>query len=122
LSRQEKRRPSGQISRLKILQAPGRALKEFVESPRLIGGIEPCSTRIAAELFKMVCKRIVGQTPRPLKSQSLPRIHALSFCSEEPIFVRRMVEGERREGKKNVPFHHPRLSIMHISEFNFFYS
>ena len=39
--------------------APGKALQEFVEIPRLIGGIGPQSTRIAAELFRTVCKKIV---------------------------------------------------------------
>ena len=39
--------------------SPGKALKEFVESPRLIGGIGPNSTKIAAELFNTVCKRII---------------------------------------------------------------
>jgi UDP-N-acetyl-D-mannosaminuronic acid dehydrogenase len=39
--------------------APGKALKEFVESPRLIGGTGPNSTKIAAELFKTVCKKVI---------------------------------------------------------------
>lgn len=39
--------------------APGNAIKEFVESPRLIGGIGPNSTKIAAELFKTVCKTVI---------------------------------------------------------------
>jgi len=39
--------------------APGKALKEFVESPRLIGGIGPNSTKIAAQLFKTVCKKVI---------------------------------------------------------------
>lgn len=39
--------------------APGKALKEFVESPRLVGGIGPNSTRIAAKLFGEVCKKII---------------------------------------------------------------
>jgi UDP-N-acetyl-D-mannosaminuronic acid dehydrogenase len=39
--------------------SPGKALKEFVESPRLVGGIGPNSTKIAAELFRTVCKKIV---------------------------------------------------------------
>lgn len=39
--------------------APGKALKEFVESPKLIGGIGSNSTRIAAQLFRTVCKKIV---------------------------------------------------------------
>jgi UDP-N-acetyl-D-mannosaminuronic acid dehydrogenase len=39
--------------------APGKALKEFVESPRLVGGIGPNSTKITAELFKTVCKKII---------------------------------------------------------------
>jgi len=39
--------------------APGKALTEFIESPRLIGGIGPNSTKIAAELFKTVCKKVI---------------------------------------------------------------
>ena len=39
--------------------APGNALKEFVESPRLVGGIGPNSTKAAAELFRTVCKKII---------------------------------------------------------------
>jgi UDP-N-acetyl-D-mannosaminuronic acid dehydrogenase len=39
--------------------APGNALREFVESPRLVGGIGPNSTSIAAELFGTVCKKVI---------------------------------------------------------------
>jgi len=39
--------------------APGKALKEFIESPRLVGGIGPNSTKIAAELFRTVCKKVI---------------------------------------------------------------
>lgn len=39
--------------------APGRALKEFIESPRLVGGVGPHSTKIAAELFRTVCKTVI---------------------------------------------------------------
>lgn len=39
--------------------APGRALKELVESPRLIGGIGPRSTEIATELFRTVCNKVL---------------------------------------------------------------
>jgi UDP-N-acetyl-D-mannosaminuronic acid dehydrogenase len=39
--------------------APGKALEEFVESPRLVGGIGPNSTKIAAELFRTVCNNII---------------------------------------------------------------
>jgi len=39
--------------------APGKALKEFVESPRLVGGVGPNSTKIAAELFRTVCKKVI---------------------------------------------------------------
>jgi len=39
--------------------APGNALKEFVESPRLVGGMGPNSTKIASELFKTVCKTVI---------------------------------------------------------------
>lgn len=39
--------------------APGNALKEFVESPRLAGGIGSNSTKIAAELFRTVSKTVI---------------------------------------------------------------
>jgi UDP-N-acetyl-D-mannosaminuronic acid dehydrogenase len=39
--------------------APGKALAEFVESPRLVGGVGPESTRLASELFRTVCKKVV---------------------------------------------------------------
>lgn len=39
--------------------APGKALEEFVRGPRLVGGIEPNSARVVAELFRTVCKRVV---------------------------------------------------------------
>ena len=39
--------------------APGKAIKEFVESPRLVGGIGPNSTKITSELFKTVCKKVI---------------------------------------------------------------
>jgi len=39
--------------------APGKALQEFVESPRLVGGIGSNSTKVASELFKTVCKNII---------------------------------------------------------------
>ncbi len=39
--------------------APGAALKEFVESPRLVGGIGPKSTRTALAVFKFVCKNLL---------------------------------------------------------------
>ena len=39
--------------------APGKALEEFVRGPRLVGGIEPHSTRIVAKLLRTVCKRVV---------------------------------------------------------------
>jgi len=39
--------------------APGKAIREFVESPRLVGGISPNSTKIAAELFRTVCKKVI---------------------------------------------------------------
>lgn len=39
--------------------SPGKALEEFVENPRLVGGIGPKSTKIAAELFKTICKKII---------------------------------------------------------------
>jgi len=39
--------------------APGNALKEFVESPRLVGGIGPNSTKVASELFKVLCKKVI---------------------------------------------------------------
>jgi UDP-N-acetyl-D-mannosaminuronic acid dehydrogenase len=39
--------------------APGNTLKEFVESPRLVGGVGPNSTKIAAELFRTVCRTVI---------------------------------------------------------------
>jgi UDP-N-acetyl-D-mannosaminuronic acid dehydrogenase len=39
--------------------APGKALKEFVESPRLVGGIGPNSTKMIGELFRTVCTKII---------------------------------------------------------------
>ena len=39
--------------------APGRALKEFVENPRLVGGVGPKSTRLVAELFRAVCREVI---------------------------------------------------------------
>jgi UDP-N-acetyl-D-mannosaminuronic acid dehydrogenase len=39
--------------------APGKALKEFIESPRLVGGIGSKSTKIAAQLFRTVCKKVI---------------------------------------------------------------
>jgi len=39
--------------------APGRAIREFVENPRLVGGIGLNSTKITAELFKTVCKEVI---------------------------------------------------------------
>jgi UDP-N-acetyl-D-mannosaminuronic acid dehydrogenase len=39
--------------------SPGKVLKEFVESPRLVGGIGPNSTKIAAELLRTVCKKVI---------------------------------------------------------------
>ncbi|MHA1722236.1 MAG: nucleotide sugar dehydrogenase [Candidatus Baldrarchaeia archaeon] len=38
---------------------PGNAIKEFVENPRLIGGIGPNSIKVAAELFRTVCKKVI---------------------------------------------------------------
>ena len=39
--------------------APRKALEEFVKGPRLVGGVEQNSTRIVAELFRTVCKRVL---------------------------------------------------------------
>ncbi len=39
--------------------APGKVLKEFFESPRLVGGVGSDSTRIAAELFRTVSKEVI---------------------------------------------------------------
>jgi len=38
---------------------PGKALQKFVESSRLVGGIEPNSTKIAAKLFRTICKTVI---------------------------------------------------------------
>ena len=37
----------------------GKTVKEFIENPRLIGGIGPNSTKIISELFKTVCKKVI---------------------------------------------------------------
>jgi len=39
--------------------APGKALIEFTNGTRLIGGIGPNSTQVGAELFKTVCKNVL---------------------------------------------------------------
>jgi UDP-N-acetyl-D-mannosaminuronic acid dehydrogenase len=39
--------------------APGKALTEFVENTRLVGGIGQNSTKVASELFRTVCRDIV---------------------------------------------------------------
>ena len=39
--------------------SPGNALKEIVESPRLVGGIGPNSTKIAAELLRTGCTKVM---------------------------------------------------------------
>ncbi|MEM2914345.1 MAG: nucleotide sugar dehydrogenase [Candidatus Bathyarchaeia archaeon] len=39
--------------------APGNAVKEFINSPRLVGGVGPKSTKVAAELFRTVCKTVI---------------------------------------------------------------
>ena len=39
--------------------APGKAIKEFVEGIRLVGGISKISARVAAELFKVVCNEVI---------------------------------------------------------------
>lgn len=39
--------------------APGKAIKEFIEGTRLVGGVGQNSTQIAAKLFGTVCKRIL---------------------------------------------------------------
>jgi len=39
--------------------APGRILEEFVQSPRLVGGVGPSSTIVTAELFRTVCNKVV---------------------------------------------------------------
>jgi UDP-N-acetyl-D-mannosaminuronic acid dehydrogenase len=39
--------------------APGKALKEFREGQRIIGGIGPNSTKLASILFKTICKTTI---------------------------------------------------------------
>lgn len=39
--------------------APGKAIKEFVEGTRLVGGFGRNSTTITAELFKTICKNLI---------------------------------------------------------------
>lgn len=43
--------------------APGKTLKEFVESPRLVGGMGKNSTKIANALFSAVCKKTIETDP-----------------------------------------------------------
>ena len=39
--------------------APGKAIKEFTEGTRLVGGFGPNSTKITVELFKTICKNLI---------------------------------------------------------------
>ncbi|MCW4005055.1 MAG: nucleotide sugar dehydrogenase [Candidatus Bathyarchaeota archaeon] len=39
--------------------APGKSLKEFVESPRIVGGIGPNSTAVIGDLFSAVCSKMI---------------------------------------------------------------
>ena len=39
--------------------APCKALKEFAEGHRLVGGIGPKSTKLASSLFQNICKNII---------------------------------------------------------------
>ena len=39
--------------------APGKAIQEFIENTRLIGGTGPNSTKVAARLFSTVCKNVI---------------------------------------------------------------
>jgi len=39
--------------------APGKAIREFVENPRLVGGVGPKSTKIASALYRTVCKTVI---------------------------------------------------------------
>jgi len=39
--------------------ATGNAIKEFIESPRLIGGVGPNSLKVSAELYRTVCKNVI---------------------------------------------------------------
>ena len=39
--------------------APGKAIKEFTEGTRLVGGIEENSGQVVGELFRTVCKKII---------------------------------------------------------------
>ena len=40
--------------------SPAHALKEFAENPRLVGGIGPNSTKLAAALLRTVCKEVLS--------------------------------------------------------------
>lgn len=39
--------------------APGNAIKEFIENPRVVGGVGSSSSKIAAELFRTICKNVM---------------------------------------------------------------
>jgi UDP-N-acetyl-D-mannosaminuronic acid dehydrogenase len=39
--------------------APGNVIKEFIEGPRIVGGIGSNSSRVVAELFRTVCKNVI---------------------------------------------------------------
>ena len=39
--------------------APGNAIKEFIDSPRLVGGVGPNSLKVATELYRTVCKNVI---------------------------------------------------------------
>jgi UDP-N-acetyl-D-mannosaminuronic acid dehydrogenase len=39
--------------------APGKALREFAESTRIVGGVGQNSVRVAAELFRAVCNKVI---------------------------------------------------------------
>lgn len=39
--------------------SPGNTLQEFVNNPRLVGGIGPNSTRVVSALFRTVCKEVI---------------------------------------------------------------
>jgi len=51
--------------------APGNALKDLLETPRLVGGVGPKSTEVAAELFGKICRRIITATSDTAEASKL---------------------------------------------------
>jgi len=93
--------------------APRNAIKEFVENPRLIGGIGPNSTKIAAELFKTVCKTVIKTDATTAEIAKLAentyRDVNIAFANELALICER----HRADVKKVIELAntHPRVNI-----------